>query len=129
MKKLVLFFAMAIVAVMAAMAAGKQPVTINDENYTEYLSDASKPLVLKFSATWCGPCKTFTPIYHKVAEKMGGSVNFYMVDVDESPELSGQMGISAVPTVIIINPANENVDVIEGVVDEAELTKRIKAIF
>lgn len=129
MKKFLSFIAMVSLCAISVFAAsaGKGPVKINDENYSEYLSDAH-PTVIEFSATWCGPCKAFAPIYHEVAGEMSDQFNFYMVDVDQSPKLARLLSVTAVPTVVIINPENEKIDVIQGLVDKAEFTKRLKAI-
>ncbi len=56
--------------------------------------------VMKFSAAWCGPCRTLKPVFEDV--KSGFSnVAFEDVDVDENFELAGKYGIRSVPTVII----------------------------
>ena len=56
--------------------------------------------VMKFSAAWCGPCRTLKPVFEDV--KTGFSnVVFEDVDVDENFELAGKYGIRSVPTVVI----------------------------
>ena len=62
----------------------------------------SKVALIDFSATWCGPCQMLAPVLEKVSENMAGQVDFYAVDVDESPDLAGQFGIQGVPTLIMI---------------------------
>ena len=51
-----------------------------------------------FSATWCGPCKTFKPIMNEIAGE-GHSVQF--IDVDQSQELAAKYGVRSVPTTVI----------------------------
>ncbi|SCW00291.1 LAFE_0C00914g1_1 [Lachancea fermentati] len=59
---------------------------------------ATKQLsVVDFYATWCGPCKAISPHVEKLSTKYQ-DVSFYKVDVDESPDIAGFCGVSAMPT-------------------------------
>tara|TARA_B110000196_G_scaffold111820_1_gene97153 strand:+ start:31 stop:276 length:246 start_codon:yes stop_codon:yes gene_type:complete len=51
-----------------------------------------------FSATWCGPCKTFKPIMNEIVGE-GHSVQF--IDIDQSQDLAAKYGVRSVPTVVI----------------------------
>jgi len=51
-----------------------------------------------FSATWCGPCKTFKPIMNEVAGE-GHSVQF--IDIDQSQDLAAKYNVRSVPTTVI----------------------------
>jgi len=51
-----------------------------------------------FSATWCGPCKSFKPVMNEIASE-GYSVQF--IDIDQSPNTATQYSVMSVPTVII----------------------------
>ena len=51
-----------------------------------------------FSATWCGPCKSFKPVINEIASE-GYSVQF--IDIDQSPNTATQYSVMSVPTVII----------------------------
>ncbi len=61
----------------------------------------TKPTLVDFFATWCGPCKMQAPILEEVKKKLGDSVNILKVDVDQNPELSAQFSIRSVPTLIL----------------------------
>lgn len=63
-----------------------------------------KPLVIDFNATWCGPCKMFAPVYHKVAADYAAKATFASVDVDECKALAEKYEISSIPCVVIIYP-------------------------
>jgi thioredoxin 1 len=56
--------------------------------------------VKKFSASWCGPCKTLVPTFNEVKNSYTG-VTFTEYDIDESSDIAAQYGIRSVPTVII----------------------------
>jgi|TARA_B100000809_G_scaffold182486_1_gene180242 thioredoxin 1 len=51
-----------------------------------------------FSATWCGPCKTFKPVMNEVAGE-GYTVEF--IDIDKSQDLAARYNVRSVPTVVI----------------------------
>ena len=77
-------------------------------NEIETASSVKDKLALvDFSATWCGPCKMLDPVLKKISEELGEKVNFYHVDVDESPQASSQFGIRGVPTMIIFHDGQE----------------------
>jgi len=56
--------------------------------------------VIKFSATWCGPCKVLAPIFDQVKSETSG-VSFVDIDVDTNKNIATQYLVSSVPTVII----------------------------
>ncbi len=67
----------------------------------------SKPTIVDFFATWCGPCKMLSPILEKVEEDSKGDFNIVKVDVDESYDIAKKYGIMSVPTMIIFKDGEE----------------------
>jgi len=61
----------------------------------------SKPVLLDFSAEWCGPCKMQGPILEELKKKMGDSIEIQMIDVDQQMYKANKYGIRVVPTLII----------------------------
>lgn len=57
---------------------------------------------LYFSATWCGPCRSFGPLLERVATAMGDRIGLMKVDVDATPELAVRYGVMSVPTLIVL---------------------------
>ena len=58
--------------------------------------------VKKFSASWCGPCRTLKPIFEDVRNGYGSNiVKFEEYDVDESSDVASKYNIRSVPTVIV----------------------------
>ncbi len=62
----------------------------------------AKPMVIDYFATWCGPCRTLSPILEKIEAKYEGLVDFRRVDIDNDREAAANDNIDAVPTLIFV---------------------------
>lgn len=65
------------------------------------LIQGDKPVLVDFTATWCGPCKMMAPILEEVKHRMGESVTIIKVDVDRNPQAAAAFQIQGVPTLIL----------------------------
>ena len=92
------------------------------ETFRRDVIDASmKALVLvDFWATWCGPCKTFTPIIERVAATYPGRVSLVKIDIDKNQTIAAQLRVQSVPTVYAFLQG-QPVDAFAGAVGEREL--------
>ena len=99
---------------------------ITDANFAE-LEAAGLPLVVDFSATWCGPCKKIAPIIEELAQEYDGRVVVGKCDVDDNDALTSKFGIRNVPTVLFIKNG-EVVDKHVGAAPKSELVKKIEAL-
>ena len=68
----------------------------------EWVFAGSRPAVIDFYTTWCGPCKMMAPVVESLAEKYAGKIDFYKVDIDQESELASVFGISSIPTFLFI---------------------------
>ena len=75
--------------------------TITAENFETEVMQSDKTVVLDFWASWCGPCRMFTPIIEKFAED-NPEVVVGKVNIDEQSALTERFSIMSVPTLVII---------------------------
>lgn len=99
---------------------------ITDANFDE-LKAAGLPLVIDFSATWCGPCKKIAPIISELADEYEGRVIIGKCDVDDNEELTSKFGIRNVPTVLFIK-GEEIVSKHVGAAPKSEFVSQIEAL-
>ena len=64
------------------------------------LVSKKKPLIIKFTATWCGPCKKIAPIFNNLTEKVKHLVDVVIVDADEGSDICSALKVRGYPTFI-----------------------------
>ena len=67
---------------------------------TEVLKE-SQPVLVDFTATWCGPCKMLEPVVKQLAGEWDGRAKVLKLDVDENPDLAMTYTVMSVPTLIL----------------------------
>ncbi|EJX01811.1 thioredoxin [gut metagenome] len=99
---------------------------ITDANIAEIMA-TGLPVVIDFSATWCGPCKKIAPIIEELAGEYEGRVVIGKCDVDENDELTAKYGIRNVPTVLFIK-GGEVVDKHVGAAAKSDFVQKVEAL-
>lgn len=75
--------------------------TFNNMASFQEIINSNIPTLVDFHATWCGPCKTMSPIIDEVKSELGPSVRILKIDVDKNPAVSTKFKIRGVPTFIL----------------------------
>jgi len=105
-------------------AAHGQVMELTEVNFEKHVSGPRLTLV-DFWAVWCGPCKTMEPVISRLAAKLGASVNFGKLNVDEQPRIATRYEVQSIPTFMLFKNGRP-VDAIIGTMQEAALEQRIR---
>ena len=72
---------------------------VSQDQFAQAVLGSPVPVVVDFFATWCGPCRELAPALDQLAREYQGRAKFVRVDVDQSPQLSREYKVEALPTV------------------------------
>lgn len=75
-------------------------VEITKDNFDEIVNN-NDVVIIDFWAQWCGPCKTFAPVFEATSEKYPDIV-FGKVDTEDQTDLASQFGIRSIPTLMVV---------------------------
>lgn len=75
--------------------------TLDDSNFEAEVFNTTGPVLVDFSATWCGPCTRQLPILEKFADENLDRVKVCTVDVDDAPNAVTKLGIRGLPTLLM----------------------------
>lgn len=102
-------------------------VNATDQNFDSEVLASASPVLVDFSATWCGPCKKLEPIVHELAADYGSRLKVVKVDVDHAPGTAAKFGVLSVPTLLIFRGGQVK-DQVVGVVSKKALADRVDKV-
>ena len=74
--------------------------TKNNMSFADMIQ-STQPVLVDFTATWCGPCKMMSPILEELKKDVGDRVRILKVDVDKNPQIASQYRIQSFPSLIL----------------------------
>lgn len=95
-------FVIVAVSLIALRSDEEPPPT--DSWFQKAVLESSKPVVVKFGAEWCGPCRSMDEAIEELRPKLGSKAGFFIVNIDQKPELFRHYGSgSGIPQVMIFD--------------------------
>ncbi|MGN0136401.1 thioredoxin [Anaerotignum sp.] len=98
----------------------------SNEFRTEVL-ESKVPVLVDFSATWCGPCQMMGPVLEQMSAEYEGKAKIVKVDIDESMDLAQKYQIMSVPNMIFFKNG-EPADAVVGAVPAAYLKEKLEKL-
>ena len=77
-----------------------EPINVTEDTFQEEVIDSSEPVLVDFSAVWCGPCKMLDPIVKQLAGEWDGKVKVVKIDADQNPNILMQYSVLGIPTLL-----------------------------
>jgi putative thioredoxin len=95
-----------------------------DRAFKADVIDASleAPVLVDFWAPWCGPCRALSPTIEKVVNEKAGKIRLVKINIDENPQIAGQLGVQSIPNVFAF-AGGRPVDMFLGNMPEGEVRK------
>lgn len=100
-------------------------VTVTKNNFQQEVLNSQIPVLVDFWASWCGPCKMFSPIVDEFAEENQGKVKVCKINIDDEPDLASQFRVMSIPTAMLFENGQPK-EALVGVQSKARLEALMK---
>jgi thioredoxin 1 len=76
-------------------------ITVTDSSFASDVLSADRPVLVKFEAEWCGPCKAMKPAIDELASEYVDRITIATLDIDQNNQTPYKLGVRGVPTVML----------------------------
>ena len=104
-----------------------QVLEADDTSFEAEVVQADRPVLVDFSATWCGPCKKLEPVVHEIADDYDGRLKVVKVDIDKAPSIATKFAVMSVPTLILFRDGKV-MDQLTGLVAKRVIADRVDKV-
>lgn len=101
-------------------------IQITDSNFKEEVLESASPVLVDFTAVWCGPCKMLAPILEDLAQEYRDKLKIGKLDVDTNPKTATHFAVMSIPTLIFFKDGKV-INQLVGALSRQELKKQIEA--
>ena len=98
---------------------------LTDANFKPDVLDASQPVLVDFTAEWCGPCRQLAPIVDQLSEEYAAQMKVGRLDIDLNLETTMQFGIMGVPTLILFKNG-QPIERMVGMMPKPKIVEKLK---
>lgn len=100
---------------------------INHENFEEEVLKSEIPVLVDLWAPWCGPCKAINSTVEEIAVEFEGKLKVVNVNIDQSPAIASNYRVMSIPTLLIFNKGNVEVQII-GLVSKSKIIDKFASL-
>ncbi|MCX4674166.1 thioredoxin [Streptomyces sp. NBC_01433] len=101
---------------------------VTDETFDQEVLAAGLPVLVEFTADWCGPCRQLAPVLSAIAREDADRLKIVQLDVDHNPGITTRYGVLSMPTLMVFR-AGEPVKSMVGARPKRKLLQELEDVF
>ncbi|MFE3716513.1 thioredoxin [Streptomyces cyaneofuscatus] len=98
---------------------------VTEETFEREVLGSALPVLVQFTADWCGPCRQLAPVLGEIARQEAGRIRVVQLDVDRDPGVAVRFGVMATPTLMVFR-AGEPVTSMVGARPKRKLLRELE---